>query len=134
MSKFFSNNPKTSAGGMRELVKQMNSDHTRIWNSVELHELYQELGGTQLSRRLLLNYLDETLHQHLLVLSSPGIASILVFKNNATSQLRLVDDFEDDCNTRAISNLAKKIRAECLLNKPNPETYLTRMSLDHTTG
>lgn len=72
-----------------------------------------------------MNHVSETLHPDLLILSSHGVASILVFKSTISTQLRIVDD-EEDCNARAISCLASTIKAEC--PKPDRHTYPTRLS------
>ncbi|KAL8588411.1 hypothetical protein ACOMHN_029580 [Nucella lapillus] len=87
------------------LVSVMQSNKTRVWNSVEVHEQYIQLPD-------------------LIILSSPGVASILVFRSCASDQLRIVDD-EEDCNGRAISCLASTIRAEC--PQPERQSYPVRM-------
>ena len=111
----------------------MCSDRTRIWNSVEVHNMYQWLGGTHLSRRSHVNYLSKTLNPDLLVFSSPGVALILVFRSHTGTELRIVDDL-DECNEQVTSRLAKRIKSECLNNKPDSDTYPTRLPLDYITG
>ncbi|XP_014671823.1 PREDICTED: uncharacterized protein LOC106812453 [Priapulus caudatus] len=138
MLKFVTNRPTAFTltdhdTALEKLIKELHSDPTRTWNSVELHKLYEELGGKQLSRRSLINYLGKTLHPDLLVLYSPSVASILLFRSNASANLRIVDDVEDDCN-QAISSLGKKIKSECLAQKPDTSTYVTHISLDSVTG
>ena len=136
LARFFTNRP--SAGGSSteacdsafdELLTQMSMDFTRIWNSVELHSLYSELGGTLLSRRSLIKSVQEHFHSNLLVLSSPGVASILVFRGKASDHLRIVEDAEDDCDA-AISKVAKRIRQECQQVKTDGNTYATRISMN----
>jgi hypothetical protein len=102
----------------------MRSNKVRVWNSVEVHEQYIELGGTDLSRRALVNVLYERLQPDLLILSSPGVASILVFRSTASNELRIVDD-DEECNGRAITCLASAIRAEC--PQPDRQSYPTRV-------
>jgi len=68
---FFSNHPtaftKTKRdGAVEELIQQLNQDPSRIWNSMELHKQYEDFGGKVLSRRLLINYLRDTLYPDLL--------------------------------------------------------------------
>jgi len=138
MSKFFTNRPSACTltdcdRALEELTKELCSDPTRIWNSVELYKLYEDLGGKQLTRRSLINCLGETFHPDLLVLSSPGVASILLFRSNASSKLRIVDNADADCD-QAISSLGKKIQSECLAQKPDASTYATRVSLDSVTS
>jgi hypothetical protein len=107
------------------LLTQMSLDFTRIWNSVELHSLYSELGGTLLSRRSLIKSVHEHFHSNLLVLSSPGV----VFWGKASDHLRIVEDAEDDCDA-AISKVAKRIKEECQQLKTDGSTYATRMSMN----
>ena len=57
-------------------------------------------------------HLLKRLHSDLLILSSPGVAFILVFESTASDQLRIVDD-EEDCNGVAILCLESIIRTEC---------------------
>lgn len=139
MVKFFSNKPAANTDGLMEraldeLITEMKSDHSRIWNSRELHNLYQQLGGKNLSRRALIGYLEDALLPDILVLTSPGVSSIIVFKNNASSRLRIEDDGEDEFLGRAIASLSKKIRAECLQHQPDPYTYPTRLTTELVSG
>ena len=128
---FCTNNPSQSTSSdatqdnaLSMLADEMRSNKSCLWNSVEVHERYIELGGEDKSRRTLLNHVSEKLHPDLLILSSPGVASILIFRSMASAQLRIVDD-EDDCNGRVISYLASVIKAEC--PKPNRHTYPTHL-------
>jgi len=113
MSKFFSDGftaftQSKRDGAVEELIKQLNQDPSRIWNSVQLHKQYEVF--LLLLYRLLINYLRDTLHPDMLVLSSPGMASIVMFRRKA-STFCIVDDADDDCNFQAVSSLASKIRS-----------------------
>jgi len=46
-----------------ELIKQLNQDPSRIWNSAELHKQYEDFGGKVLSCCLLINYVRDMLTQ-----------------------------------------------------------------------
>ena len=90
----------------------MDANKDRMWNSIELHERYIELGGGDTSRGfrcILLNSVSDQLHSELLVLSSHGVASILVFRTSALAQIRIVDDV-DDCFGPSIFCLASAKR------------------------
>lgn len=78
------------------LVEMVESDRSRIWNSVELQATYSGFAGTKLSRRALIGKLQDTFGDDLLVLSSPGIANIIAFRSSASKTLQLVNDEEDD--------------------------------------
>ena len=60
-----------------------------------------------LSQHCLIKSVREHFRSNLLVLSSPGVASILVFRGKASDHLRIVDDAEDDCDAEAITKIAK---------------------------
>ena len=62
-----------------------------MWTSVEIHTLYKEGGGV-ITRKTLIKKISDTFRSKLLILSSPSIASILVFINHASSIVRTVDD------------------------------------------
>ena len=79
------------------------SNPSRVWTSLDLYDEYVHLGGISLSgkeliQRLLVEYNNDIL------LSSPGIANILVFKSKASSILRIqmLED-EDEINLQAIA-------------------------------
>ena len=72
----------------------MQKDKARIWNSVDLYKRYVELGGTELSRLCLLEHISQV--KDLLVLSSPGITSVIVFQSKAGTHLHIIADIEDD--------------------------------------
>ena len=76
------------------LIEIMKQDTSKVWSSVEMHQEYLEIGGTLLRRTLVKNILEE-LGNQLLVLSSPGIADILIFKEQATSILKVEEEYED---------------------------------------
>lgn len=105
LAKFFTNRQSAESltdtydSALDDLLIKMSSDFTRTWNSVELYNLYGELGGTLLSRRSLIKSVHEHFHPNLLILSSPGVASILVFRGKASDNLRIIDDAQDDCDS-----------------------------------
>ena len=136
LAKLFTNRPSAESSTeacdsvLEELLSQMSLDVTRIWNSAELYTLYSELGGTLISRRFLIKSVCEHFHPNLLVLTSPGVASILVFRGKAEDHLRIIDDTEDDCDAKAISKVAKKIKVECQNLKKDGLTYPSRISMN----
>ena len=93
------------------VIRILKEDQSRIWNSVELHTLYVENGGSDLSRRFLVTRLLQHFGDSLVALSSPGIATILVFQSGAAKVLRIIPDQDDDTDI-AIAKLKKKICQE----------------------
>ncbi|KAG0720783.1 hypothetical protein GWK47_047752 [Chionoecetes opilio] len=84
------------------VVKKMTADRSRMWNSIELLAPDTELNGDRLSRRTLIQKLQQTFDSELIVLSSPGIADIIAFRSCASQTLRLVNVDEDDSESIAM--------------------------------
>ena len=97
------------------VTEEMVKDKSRLWNSVQLYHLYQLLGGKILSRRALLLQIKEHFSDEIAVLSSPGLASTVVFNNDVTTVLNLLKVPEDDQEETSIENLSKKIVSEALI-------------------
>ena len=85
----------------------MVKDKSHLWNSVQLHHLYQLPGGKILFRRALLLLIKEHFLDEIAVLSSPGLASTVVPNNDATKVLNLLKVPEDDQEETFIENLTK---------------------------
>ena len=95
------------------VTEEMVKDKSRLWNSDHLHHLYQLLKGKILSRRALLLQTKEHFSDEIAVLSSPGLASTVVFNHDATTVLNLLKVPEDDQEKEtSIENLSKKIVSE----------------------
>lgn len=112
-----------------EVIDSMIIDKTKIWNAIELEELYYSYGGTQMSRRLLIENLSNELEPDLLVLSGIGVASILVFRSKVSIHKKLVGNSEDVID-QAIERLAKVIIRETKEIKRDQERYDTRITLE----
>ena len=113
------------------VISDLNEDRTRIWNSVELHEQYTAYNGESLTRRNLMAKLSEHFGPDILVLSGPGVASILSFRSKASSVLKLVANDEDD-DDAAVSKVAKLIDAETKALRHDKSNYQTRVSLENS--
>lgn len=111
------------------LIQTVREDLTRVWNSVELFNSYVEYGGTNLSRKGLVKSVSECFGEDLLVLCSPGIASILIFRSKASSVFKLASDEEDDLDI-ALHEIAKKIKTEVQDIPADKRHYKTTVSSD----
>ena len=111
------------------LIQTVKQDLARVWNSMELFNLYIEYGGNNLSRKGLLKSVSAYFGEDLLVLSSPGIASILIFRSQASSVLKVATDEEDDLDI-ALSKVAKKIKTEVKDIPAEKRHYNTTVSSD----
>ena len=99
---------------LQDIIKIISIDKDRIWNSIELYQEYTEHFGTILSRRGLITELENYFNGELLVLSSPGIASIITFRSNTAHTLRIAkDDDNSDNIQKAISTISDEIKNEC---------------------
>ncbi len=112
-----------------KVIDNMVTDKTRIWNAVELEELYYSYGGTELSRRLLIAKLSNELEPDLLVLSGIGVASILVFRNQVSKYMKLVGNSENGID-QAIERLVKVVTRETKELKCDQARYDTKITLD----
>jgi len=111
--------------GMENLIRLIKQDTSKVWTSVEVHEKYAELGGKTLNRRNLVEKLADKFGDTLLVLSSPGIVSILLFKQKAASLFKVQEEQEEEIDVRAI---AKQIITEIREIPYNKDTYKTQIN------
>ena len=105
----------------------MSNNDTKMWNSVELHETYKSVGGNDLSRTQLIQSLSEQFGSDLLVLSSPGVANLIAFRNKVSGLLKLVP-VEDDDDNAAMTKVTKEIVPEAKMLNQEKSTYQTRIS------
>ena len=97
---------------LARVTSELQTDMSRMWNSVEVHDLYESKGGNCLSRRNLVMKLSEHFGSDLLVLSGRGVANILVFQSKASNSLRLVYKQEDDEVEIALETISRSILHE----------------------
>ena len=71
------------------LFNLLASNSSHVWISLDLYDEYVKLGGASLSRKALVHRLLTEYKNEVILLSSPGIANILVFKAKANSILRI---------------------------------------------
>ena len=69
--------------GFLQVIKEMELDKNRPWNSVDLLDLYTSLGGDKLLRRHLVECVTNNFGMELIKLSGTGYASLLVFRGHA---------------------------------------------------
>ena len=70
----------TSNDAYSKIVDTMFHDKMRIWNAVEIEELYKSNGGKLLSCKLLVQKLSQQFEADLLILSFCRTSNILVFR------------------------------------------------------
>ncbi len=93
----------------------MLDDRSKLWSSIDLHAVYLGYGGAHITRRYLVDRILQYFGEEVVVLSSPGLCNILVFKSEAARSLH-VKDGDDDISS-AIEKVATTIKKECLAHK-----------------
>ena len=93
--------------------KEILSNQEKIWNSVELYEVYLAYGGQQnlsSNKNRLMNRMSDILKDKVYLFKSPGVATILMHKQKATDLFQLVSYVEedDDIQVDAVANKIKK--------------------------
>ena len=112
---------------LESLTEHILADKSHIWNSSELFERYRDFGGNKLSRKHLIKKLIVIFEGDLLVLSSPGIANIIIFRSKAPDLLRFVDDVEDDLDA-AVAKVSNKIVQEVKAIPMDKANYNTQIN------
>ena len=106
-----------------EVIAVVSEDLSRIWNSVEVFKLYQSKGGQMLTKRQVVDKLVDHFGDNILVLTSPGVTSIVVFGNKAPSLLKLVPSDDDGDLDMYIKNVGKQIVREVKVLKSDNGHY-----------
>ena len=106
-----------------EVTAAVSEDLNRIWISVELFQLYQYKGGQMLTKKQLVDQLVYHFGDNIVVLFSPGVPSIVVFKNKAPTLLKLVPSDDDSALDMSIKNVGKQIVREVKVLKSDKGHY-----------
>ena len=101
----------------------LNADKSRVWNSLEMCNMYQENGGHGCSRRKVVSKMLDILGPDLLLMSGVGVANLLVFRSTASTVINLVATDDDDATEAAIDKIATKITQESKQLNGIPECY-----------
>ena len=80
----------------------------------------------------IINYLSEYFGDGLLLISSPGIASIINFHNKASTVLKLINDEDDDLDV-SLTKVTKKVKKEINDIPTVKLRYKTKMNSDIAT-
>ena len=106
------------------VVGDLREDLSRIWNSIEAHNLYKFYKGESLARRQLIKKLAEHFRQDLLILSATwGCKHPCIPEQSFQCS-------EDDDDDAAIGNVAKLIVNESKDLKSDKYKYRTRVNID----
>ena len=105
---------------LKELIEYMNRDRSRMWNSVELHSLYSDLGGKH-HRRDMFSKLTDCMSKDIIVVRVDGCASIVGFRETVAKSLKVVTI--DDIDERSIASVVRQIKHEARVVKYNSANY-----------
>ena len=90
--------------------------------------MYEGAGGDRLQRKQLVKRLQSYFGEDSVILSSSGLANVLVFKSRAPNVIGLVKDKDDASVDTALSIVAKKIVKEVKLLEIDKSKYETRLT------
>lgn len=110
------------------VVKTMEADMSKLWNSVELFQLYEGVGGDRQQRKQLVKPLKSYFGEDLAVLSASGLANVLVFKSKAPKLIGLVNDEDDESIDTSVSIVAKQIVKEVKSIETHKSKYDIRLT------
>lgn len=103
---------KNSDSALDYVINEMSKNNSQIWNSLQIWHLYEKYGGKDLVRKSLLQKIRDNFGDNIAVLSSSGLASLIVFRKNASALLNLVNDSDEDELSILTDKLAKTITSE----------------------
>ena len=113
------------------VIREIAKDKTRIWNSINIYSLYCDHGGT-LQRKTVMKKVLTDFGDQVIMLSSDGVANIVAFRKTASSQLRIVQDEDDDEDFG--HRTANKIVRETNEIVRSKNEYNVEMNLDSVTS
>lgn len=110
-----------------EVLQEMNINSSKTWNSIQLHSLYLSFGGSTLSRRAFVQRLQDHFGKELLVLSSIGFASLILFRKTCTTELLITND-DSDVISEYVKPLANIIKEESITVPMDNSKYNLRIN------
>ncbi|MEG7522541.1 MAG: hypothetical protein M3H12_05505, partial [Chromatiales bacterium] len=100
----------------------LEQDRTKVWNTVEIMDVYEQKGGTRLSRRTLVEEVESQFVDDILSFHSPGIATLVLFRNSVANTLKIVNA-EDEDEEVTLKKLGKEIAQELKAVKRELTSY-----------
>ena len=106
------------------LTQHLEKEKVKLLTSSDVYKKYLALGGSITTRWWLMKHLKDFFGDNLLVLSSPGINDILVFKEVAASMFCIEENDEDYVDTKSV---AKEIVKEICCIEYDKDQYHSRI-------
>ena len=97
----------------------------RIWTSIDLETSYKEKGGKLLSRKKLLDCVQNNFGDIMITLSSPGSAVMVIFRKYASTVIRIQEDENEiaKMQEKKVADVAKTIAEEIKSIEHDKTTY-----------
>ena len=92
----------------------------KSWSSVELHEMYKNQGGNEGNRSRFITKLKDDMNEEIHVFSYPGVASIIMMQEKASSLVKAVSETDNDDTDSSMRALSRKIK-EDVRKMPSPK-------------
>ena len=92
----------------------------KSWSSVELYEMYKNQGGNEGNRSRFITKLKDDMNEEIYVFSCPGVASIIMMQEKASSLVKAVSETDNDDTDFSMRVLSKKIK-EDVRKLPSPK-------------
>ena len=105
-----------------QTFKVLKQDRTNVWNTVEIMDVYQQKGGTRFSRGTLLEKVESQFVDDIFSFHSPGIATLVLFKNIVANTMKIVNA-EDDDEESTLNKFGKEIAQELKAVKRELTSY-----------
>jgi len=105
---------------LKELIEYMNRNRSRMWNSVELHSLYSDLGG-RLARRDMFSKLTDCMSKDIIIVRVDGCVTIVGFRESVAKSLKIFK--VDDTDEWSIGSVVRQIKHEARSIKYNSANY-----------
>ena len=95
----------------------LDNDKKSMWTSIEVKKIYQKHGGSRLSRQCLIGQLTKDFMNELIVLSSPGLPNISVFRKYASSIMKIAESDDQPIHVSKAAQCIRKEISNLVLNK-----------------
>jgi len=100
---------ENSDSALEYVIHEMSRGRSQIWNSLEIWHLYENHEGKNLVLKSLLKNIKDHFGDDIAVLSSSGLASLIVFRKNSSTLHNLVNNSDEDDLSILTDKLAKTI-------------------------
>ena len=113
-----------------ETVNVLSSDRSKVWNSLAVEAIYTDNEGYIMSRRALVEKVLQHFGDEVLSLYSPGMATLMVFRKHVPTNLKLVDDDENDFMDECVRKVGKQIMKEAKEMKRDFNSYSKHINIE----